>query len=553
MKFLLETSRVPIYQRIIAGFSDALNRLGYEVLHINQAEFSRPADYLDAIQECRVDYCMITNTASYLSLCIDGAGKFLFELLKSRVIFIHHDGLGGGMSGFEEIKERLAAYVRMKDKSCHFCIEHYNYLDLRALGLESVYSLYHASEFTNQGRDVAGKYNVSFTGHVLPSEDIHFPDSTRSHYLYADFWGRVVQADHEIEPSAIEHALRRFPEKAYELDWFAEKYSYVTELNLKTQRYRGCIIERIHDVAVDIFGGDPGYLHGMSGARNIENPNIIYHPPTSDYTLTQSIYAASRINLNITSMQFDHAVINRVIDIASCGGFLLTDWKSDLRKLTTVCDEISYRSIDELNEKIEYYLTHERERLEIATQLHEDISSKCNYAAIMGAILCKINSRFNGSSEPLRLDIGCGPRKKEGFTGVDVDASWPGVDVEADLSKRLPFSDSSVEEIRAYDVIEHLPDRIHTMNELWRVCKHGAILDIRVPSTDGRGAFQDPTHVSFWNVNSFMYYSSDYPAYLELCRSYGFVGDFKIERCNEETSPGGVIHINIGLSVLKKS
>jgi hypothetical protein len=27
------------------------------------------------------------------------------------------------------------------------------------------------------------------------------------------------------------------------------------------------------------------------------------------------------------------------------------------------------------------------------------------------------------------------------------------------------------------------------------------------PSTDGRGAFQDPTHVSFWNANSFWYYT----------------------------------------------
>ena len=29
----------------------------------------------------------------------------------------------------------------------------------------------------------------------------------------------------------------------------------------------------------------------------------------------------------------------------------------------------------------------------------------------------------------------------------------------------------------------------------------------QTPSTDGRGAFQDPTHVSFWNSNSFWYYT----------------------------------------------
>ena len=29
----------------------------------------------------------------------------------------------------------------------------------------------------------------------------------------------------------------------------------------------------------------------------------------------------------------------------------------------------------------------------------------------------------------------------------------------------------------------------------------------QTPSTDGRGAFQDPTHVSFWNSNSFWYHT----------------------------------------------
>lgn len=38
---------------------------------------------------------------------------------------------------------------------------------------------------------------------------------------------------------------------------------------------------------------------------------------------------------------------------------------------------------------------------------------------------------------------------------------------------------------------------------------------IQVPSTDGRGAFQDPTHVSYWNENSFLYYTHrDFAKYL---------------------------------------
>ena len=152
--------------------------------------------------------------------------------------------------------------------------------------------------------------------------------------------------------------------------------------------------------------------------------------------------------------------------------------------------------------------------------------------------------------QPLRIDLGCGTSKPYGFVGVDVSPG-SGVDIVADLSKRFPFEDNSVDEVRAHDVIEHLQDRIHTMNEIWRICKPGAKVDIRVPSTDGRGAFQDPTHISFWNINSFLYYCSEFPAYLELCRRYGFKGEFKVVHLEHEESPRRVIHVIAELSVVK--
>jgi predicted O-linked N-acetylglucosamine transferase (SPINDLY family) len=152
----------------------------------------------------------------------------------------------------------------------------------------------------------------------------------------------------------------------------------------------------------------------------------------------------------------------------------------------------------------------------------------------------------------LRVDIGCGDSKPEGFIGVDIYAG-PRVDIVADISKVLPFHDDRIDELRAHDVIEHLPDRINTMNEIWRVCRHGARVDIRVPSSDGRGAFQDPTHISFWNINSFLYYSVDHPEYINLCTKYGFKGAFKILRLEQEDSGSEVIHIRVELEVLKTS
>ncbi|MEH2349524.1 MAG: methyltransferase domain-containing protein [Nostoc sp.] len=165
----------------------------------------------------------------------------------------------------------------------------------------------------------------------------------------------------------------------------------------------------------------------------------------------------------------------------------------------------------------------------------------------------KLSTEYQKSitkADILRVDIGCGIHKPIDFIGVDISPGV-GVDIVADLSKEFPFPDSSVDELRAHDIIEHLYDRIHTMNEIWRVCKPGAKVDIRVPSTDGRGAFQDPTHISFWNINSFLYYCSEFPAYIELCKRYGFQGEFKAVKLEHEESPGGVIHVIAELLVAK--
>jgi hypothetical protein len=45
------------------------------------------------------------------------------------------------------------------------------------------------------------------------------------------------------------------------------------------------------------------------------------------------------------------------------------------------------------------------------------------------------------------------------------------------------------------------------MNEIWRVLAPNGWFTSSTPSSDGRGAFQDPSHVSYWNPNSFWYYT----------------------------------------------
>ena len=112
------------------------------------------------------------------------------------------------------------------------------------------------------------------------------------------------------------------------------------------------------------------------------------------------------------------------------------------------------------------------------------------------------------------LDLGAGHGKPDGYVGVD---RRPGanVDIVCEFPARLPIGEGSVGVIRAVDFLEHVADKVALINELYRVLAPGGLLLSQTPSADGRGAFQDPTHVAFYNEHSFWYYTDPrYQAYV---------------------------------------
>lgn len=108
-------------------------------------------------------------------------------------------------------------------------------------------------------------------------------------------------------------------------------------------------------------------------------------------------------------------------------------------------------------------------------------------------------------SEPVRLDLGCGTRCKDGFVGVDSRA-FAGVHVVCDLGKEhWPWDHNSVDEVHCSHMVEHLTpaERIHFANELHRVLKPGGKATIITPHWASVRAYGDLTHqwppvVSFW-------------------------------------------------------
>lgn len=87
-----------------------------------------------------------------------------------------------------------------------------------------------------------------------------------------------------------------------------------------------------------------------------------------------------------------------------------------------------------------------------------------------------MNAVVKAEKSILKLDLGCGPHPREGFTGVD-SLDFGNVDiVKHDLRETpWPFEDNSVSEATCTHFLEHLTnfndkwERVRFFNELWRV------------------------------------------------------------------------------------
>lgn len=107
----------------------------------------------------------------------------------------------------------------------------------------------------------------------------------------------------------------------------------------------------------------------------------------------------------------------------------------------------------------------------------------------------------------IKVDIGCGTRKQPEHIGIDI-LPFEGIDHQLNAgTEKLPFENDSVDEIYTSHFVEHLEamERVHLINEAYRVLKPGGKMTIIVPHWGSCRAYGDLTH-KFPPVSEFWFY-----------------------------------------------
>lgn len=142
--------------------------------------------------------------------------------------------------------------------------------------------------------------------------------------------------------------------------------------------YKSCAYE-VHD------GGSRGYdfrLYTGSDTGNIPELDAYNYGMVDYQTQMPLVFAGSRINLNISLRSIHSGIPLRVLDIMACGGFVLSNWQREISEYFREGTEIvTFDSLEDCLDKIEYYLSHEEERRQIAANGQKKVQERFSYQA----------------------------------------------------------------------------------------------------------------------------------------------------------------------------
>lgn len=262
--------------------------------------------------------------------------------------------------------------------------EFYQYNPTRIFHIPLATDVKHMDKIISSDNTSRFYSNISFVGSLYTEKSMFSLKDCNDEYLkgYVD---ALIEAqlkiygcyfiDNVMTDELAEKILNEMPIKCY----FEEGYM-ANNIALVSQYYLGTQIsaeERIRllkalssKYKIDLYtGSDTSKLPLIN---NCGFADSLKHMPL--------IFNRSDINLNITAKSIRSGIPLRVFDVLACGGFLISNYQSEIPEFLTIGEHLDvYESMEDLDDKIHFYLEHPSIRKEMAQAGYEFVKNNHTY------------------------------------------------------------------------------------------------------------------------------------------------------------------------------
>lgn len=276
------------------------------------------------------------------------------------------------------------------------------YERLKNLGLKHLFYLPLAPEIDNFGAVHIGKRDekkysseVSFVGRLYNNRGFEetFDEEGKRHLEEAEkiieemdcAWDKNATIFNKASKDLIDYMVSKQPEDTWQA-WNIDKRYYCESMRL----VRKCNeVERIK-ILETLQKKFPVVLYADNSAKKILK-NIEVRPWLEYGTEMPKVFYLSKINLNITSRSIESGIPLRVWDIMAVGGFCLTNYQPEIEEYFEIGKDLEvYHNLQELEDKIAYYLKHEDQRIRIAINGYKKVREKHSLKGRIAEVLTHI-------------------------------------------------------------------------------------------------------------------------------------------------------------------
>lgn len=300
----------------------------------------------------------------------------------------------------------LYSYTLINPCNHVFIFDRQQYLEFKRSGINTVYYTPLATsvrrmkrlieEGEASGRADVFRQDISFVG-TLYNEEHNFYDRLEGISDYArGYLESIMQAqmkvygtfflDKVLPENIIQEMQRCVPVEPnrYGVETIEYKYANYFLCRKMANIERTETLRRLsEEFNVNLFTINP----------TPELPRVTNGGVAGYYTDMPLVFAKSKINLNITLRSIRSGIPLRCMDIMGCGGFLLSNYQEDFYgSFVPGEDCVLYESIDDCVDKCRYYLSHEKEREQIAANGYGRICENHTYETRLEEIF---NAVFN--------------------------------------------------------------------------------------------------------------------------------------------------------------